>query len=233
MKTIGLIGGMSWESTAHYYRVINEEVKRRLGGLHSAKILMTSVDFHEIAHLQREDNWEETGRILRNHGKILEKGGADSVVLCTNTMHINAPEIKRGLTIPFIHIADCTADFILQDKISQVALLGTKFTMEKTFYIERLQRKGITVSIPSPEEREEVHRIIFEELCLGILKDSSRKTYLKIINRLHKNGAQAIIAGCTEITMLVNSTHTDIKIYDTTEIHGKAAVQKTLEGEDL
>ncbi len=229
MKTIGLIGGMSWESTEHYYRLINEGIKKALGGLHSASVLMSSVDFHEIEQLQRNDDWDGSGKILTEKALILEKGGADFILLCTNTMHKNAPEIENALSIPFIHLADATAYVILKDNVSHVGLLGTRFTMEESFYIDRLTSKGIKVSVPPKEDIKEINRIIFDELCLGVIKDESRKIYIDVMESLVDSGAEAIIEGCTEIGNLVKSSDTKITLYDTTKIHCEVAIQKALE----
>ncbi|MBW2138443.1 MAG: aspartate/glutamate racemase family protein [Deltaproteobacteria bacterium] len=213
MKTIGLLGGMSWESTELYYRWINEMAKERLGGLHSARIAMVSVDFQEIEKFQHQNKWEEAGQVLAKAAQQVETAGADFLVLCTNTMHKVAPQIESAMRIPLLHIADATAEQIKQAGIDSVGLLGTKFTMEQEFYAGRLQDKhGLRVLIPSREDREIVHRVIYEELVLGIVRDESRGEYLRIIENLHEQGAEGIIEGCTEIVMLVRQEHTTIPL---------------------
>jgi len=213
VKTIGLLGGMSWESTELYYRWINEMAKERLGGLHSARIAMVSVDFQEIEKFQHQNKWEEAGQVLAKAAQQVETAGADFLVLCTNTMHKVAPQIESAMRIPLLHIADATAEQIKQAGIDSVGLLGTKFTMEQEFYAGRLQDKhGLRVLIPSREDREIVHRVIYEELVLGIVRDESRGEYLRIIENLHEQGAEGIIEGCTEIVMLVRQEHTTIPL---------------------
>lgn len=230
MKTIGMLGGMSWESTASYYREINQAVKAALGGLHSAKIVMNSVDFEEIEKLQHADNWEATAEILKHAALSIEKGGADFLLICTNTMHIVAPQIESAINIPLLHIADATAEKLLSDNIKRVGLLGTGFTMEKAFYKDRLTEKfGIEVFVPNEANRNLVHQVIYEELCLGTIKDSSRSAYLDIIQSLKAQGAEAVILGCTEIALLVSQHQTDVPLYDTTAIHAQQAVQLALE----
>jgi aspartate racemase len=228
MKTIGLIGGMSWESTALYYRQINEAVRQRLGGLHSAKIILWSVDFDSIAALQRAGDWAAAGAILANAARALEAAGADLVLLCTNTMHIVAPAIQASVHIPLLHIADPTAQALQQAGHTTVGVLGTRFTMEQTFYVDRLQQHGLRVLLPDPEDRDTVHRIIFEELCLGEIKPDSRQQYQQIMARLVAQGAQAIILGCTEITLLVNAEDATVPLFDTTALHARAAVDLAL-----
>lgn len=226
MKTIGMLGGMSWESTASYYKAINEGVKKSLGGFHSAKISMQSVDFDEIEKLQHQGKWDETADILSKAAMSVEAGGADFLLICTNTMHKVASEIAHKISIPILHIADATADKLIQDKINCVGLLGTQFTMEQDFYKGRLSDKyGIQVIVPSTEERKIVHDVIYSELCQGIIAESSRDEYLKIIHNLYAKGAQAIILGCTEIALLVQQQHTSVPLYDTTEIHAAEAVK--------
>ena len=226
MKTIGMIGGMSWESTSTYYREINEGVKNILGGLHSAKIALYSVDFDEIEKLQHADDWKATATILTQAAQAVEAGGADFLLICTNTMHKVAPEIETGINIPLIHIADATAEQLGKDGVERVGLLGTRFTMEQDFYRDRLtQRFGIEVLIPEQPERELVHRVIYDELCLGKIKVNSRREYLSIMAKLAERGAQAIILGCTEIALLVQQQHTAIHLYDTTQLHCAAAVR--------
>ena len=202
MKTLGLLGGMSWESTVPYYRFINEAVRSRLGGLHSAKILLASVDFAEVETLMRADRWDEAGALLARFAAVLERAGADALLLCTNTLHKVAPAIERAVSIPLLHILDPTAEAVRRAGMSKVGLLATGFTMEAAFYGDRLRQHGIEVIIPAAEDRAQVHRIIFEELCLGKVLDGSRRTYQHIINRLAARGAEGIILGCTEIMLL-------------------------------
>ena len=229
MKTIGLLGGMSWESTALYYQWINEMVKDRLGGLHSARIAMVSVDFQEIETLQHEGRWEEAGALLARDAAKVEAAGADFLLLCTNTMHKVAPIIESAIHIPLLHIADATAERIKARGMNIVGLLGTRFTMEQDFYAGRLRDKyGLEVLIPPPEDREIVHRIIYEELVLGIVREKSRAEYLRIMDALHAQGAEGIIEGCTEIVMLVQQEHTPIPLFDTTRIHAEKAVELAL-----
>lgn len=226
MKTIGMLGGMSWESTASYYKALNEGIKESLGGLHSAKICMYSVDFDDIEKLQHQGNWSETANILSKAAIAVEAGGADFLLICTNTMHKVAQEISSKISIPILHIADATAERLLRDKIKCVGLLGTQFTMEQDFYKGRLtDNYDIQVLVPDSEERKIVHDVIYSELCLGKIIDSSRNEYLKIINNLYAKGAEAIILGCTEIALLVQQPHTSVPLYDTTEIHAAEAVK--------
>ena len=225
MKTIGLLGGMSWESTELYYRWINEGIKSRLGGLHSAKIAMVSVDFQEIEVLQHAGDWEKAGQVLAEAGRQVEAAGADFLLICTNTMHKVAPQIEAAINIPILHLADATADRIKAQGIKRVGLLGTNFTMEQDFYRGRLTDKhGLDVLVPSPEDRQIIHRIIYDELVLGEVRESSRQAYLTIMDKLRNQGAEAIIEGCTEIVLLVQQQHTDIPLFDTTAIHAEAAV---------
>lgn len=229
MKTIGIIGGMSWESTALYYEAINKGVKNRLGGLHSAKIAMISVDFQQIETLQAQGNWEEAGNILAGIGANLKKAGADFLLLATNTMHLVAPRIELMSGLPLLHIADATAAEVKKLGFSKVGLLGTAFTMEKDFYRGRMvEQFGLDVITPNAEDRAVVHRIIYEELCLGQIREASRQAYLDIIEKLQANGAEAIILGCTEIGMLVKQQHTPLKLIDTTLVHADAAVTMAL-----
>jgi len=229
MKTIGMLGGMSWESTASYYRALNEGIKAELGGLHSAKIAMYSVDFEEIEKLQHAEDWEATADILQAAARSVEKAGADFLLICTNTMHIVAPQIEAAIDIPILHIADGTAQELLNHGISKVGLLGTGFTMDKPFYKDRLTENfDIEVLVPNADDRNLVHKVIYEELCLGIINDDSRSTYLKIIQELKNQGAEAVILGCTEIALLVSQADTDVPLYDTTAIHAKKAVQLAL-----
>ncbi|HDM8128163.1 TPA: aspartate/glutamate racemase family protein [Vibrio harveyi] len=230
MKTIGLIGGMSWESTANYYQIINREVKARLGGLHSGKVCLYSVDFAEIETLQHQGRWDDTAIILAQAAKSVEAGGADFILICTNTMHKVADQIQQAVNIPLVHIADATAEQLVVDGIKKVGLLGTRFTMEQDFYKQRLIDKfGVDVVVPSSDDQTIVHDVIYNELCKGEVHDDSRQHYLTIIEKLVEQGAEAVILGCTEIAMLVEPQHTDVKLYDTTEIHAKAAVEKALD----
>lgn len=229
MKTIGLLGGMSWESTALYYRWINEMVKERLGGLHSAQITLFSVDFEKIEQLQHEGRWQEAGTFLAGAARQVEAAGADFLLICTNTMHKVAPQIEKAISIPLLHIADATGDVIRKKGMQTVGLLGTNFTMEQDFYRGRLQQKfDLEVLIPSPEDRQIVHRIIYDELVLGIVREASRAEYLRIMQTMVDQGAEGIIEGCTEIVMLVQQKHTQVPLFDTTAIHAQAAVDWAL-----
>ena len=229
MQTIGLLGGMSWESTASYYKIINQQVKLELGGLHSAKICLTSVDFAEIEQLQHQGDWQKTAEILTSAAMSVQNAGADFLLICTNTMHKVAPEIAKELTIPIIHIADATAEQLVSDGVSKVGLLGTRFTMEQDFYKTRLSDKyGISVLVPEQEQQQIIHQVIYNELCQGVIKSESKKQYLAIINQLFKQGAQAIILGCTEIAMLIKQEDTLIPLYDTTTLHAHYAVSLAL-----
>jgi aspartate racemase len=230
MKTIGLLGGMSWESTALYYRAINEGIKARLGGLHSAEIAMVSVDFQPIETLQMAGDWQTAGQHLGKAASRVEAAGADFLLICTNTMHKVAPQIEAAVDIPLLHIADATAVPIKARGIQTIGLLGTRFTMEQDFYAGRLREKhGLQVLIPPPEQRDIVHRIIYEELVLGVVREESRQEYLRIMDNLRERGAEGIIEGCTEIVMLVQQEHTAIPLFDTTAIHAQAAVDRALE----
>lgn len=224
MRTIGLLGGMSWESTALYYRWINEGVRDRLGGLHSAKIVLDSVDFAEIEVLQVKDDWDAAGRILAKRAAALESAGADGVVLCTNTMHLVADAIESAIRIPFLHLADATAERIRAAGYTKVGLLGTRFTMEQAFYRDRLAAHGLEVRVPTPEQRDVVHEVIYQELVLGIVSEASRHKVAAIIHALTENGAEAVIEGCTEITMLNLSRLVVPPLFDTTRIHAEAVV---------
>jgi len=226
MKTIGLIGGMSWESTAEYYRIINEAVKERLGGFHSAKIVMYSVDFKEIRELQLEARWDEATNLMIDAARRVERGGADFVLICTNTMHKMAEEVEASISIPLLHIADVTAERIISSGLKKVGLLGTAFTMEQDFYKGRLIDKyGLEVVIPSQIERKVVDNIIFNELCLGEIKDSSREQIKTIMGNLVDDGAQGIILGCTELPSLIKQKDCSVPLFDTTAIHAKAAAE--------
>ncbi len=229
MKTIGLLGGMSWESTVGYYRAINKGVKNSLGGLHSAKIAMYSVDFDPIEKLQHSGDWDGTAKILSQAAKGIESAGADFILICTNTMHKVAQEIENAINIPLLHIADATADVLVKEGIKTVGLLGTAFTMEEDFYKGRLTEKyGLNVLVPEKEDRDVVHGVIYEELCLGNIDANSKAEYLRIIDALAKDGAEAVILGCTEIGMLVSQEDTMVKLLDTTEIHAQKAVEYAL-----
>jgi aspartate racemase len=221
MKTLGLLGGMSWESTIPYYRTINETIKQRLGGLHSARIVLFSVDFHEVERLQHAGQWEAAGALLADAARRLQAAGADGLVLCTNTMHKVAGHIESAVEIPLLHIADPTAEAIKAQGLRRVGLLGTRFTMEQDFYRARLEaRHGLQVLTPAPDDREVVHRVIYDELCLGRVCEASRAAYLAIIDRLVAEGAQAIILGCTEISLLVEPQHVpQVPLFDTTHLH--------------
>ncbi len=224
MKTVGLIGGMSWESTALYYRLMNEAVRERLGGLHSARIVLHSVEFAEVEALQRAEAWEEAGTLLAGAARSLERAGAEALVLCTNTMHKVAPAIEAATTVPFIHIADPTAAAAKAAGLERVGLLGTRFTMEQPFYRDRLERvHGIEVVVPGASDRETVHRTIYEELCLGMVDEASREAFRAVIGRLVASGAQAVILGCTEIGMLVGPQDSPVPVLDTTALHACAA----------
>jgi aspartate racemase len=231
LKIIGLIGGMSWESTVPYYRQINETVREHLGGLHSARIVLYSLDFHEIERLQHSGDWQTAGTALADAARALEGAGADFVVLCTNTMHKVAPAIEAAVRIPLLHIADATADEIKRHGCSKVGLLGTRFTMEQAFYKERLhERHGLKVLVPALPDREIVHRVIYEELCLGKIADESRSEYRRIMASLVGRGAEAIILGCTEISLLVGPNDAAVPLFDTTVIHARKAAERALEG---
>jgi aspartate racemase len=231
LKTIGLIGGMSWESTVPYYALINETVKQRLGGLHSAKVVLYSVDFHEVEKLQHAGDWPAAGALMAQAARALQAAGAEFLVLCTNTMHKVASSIEAAVTIPLLHIADPTAAAIQQAGHSTVGLIGTRFTMEQAFYRDRLvERHGLRVIVPGPEDREIVHRAIYEELCLGVVKDASRAEYRRIMATLAAQGAQAIILGCTEISLLVSQQDSEVPLFDTTAIHARAAADEALAG---
>lgn len=229
MKVIGLIGGMSWESTVTYYKIINETVKERLDGLHSAKCVLYSVDFQEIEECQANGDWEKSGEILGEAAYNLEKVGADFIVICTNTVHKVINEIKEKISIPILHIAEMTAEKILERKIKNIALLGTKYTMEQNFYKEKLIEKGINVIIPDKTDIKIINDIIYEELCLGIINPESKTKYLEIIKKLEKEGAEGVILGCTEIGMLVKKGDTDIPLFDTAIIHAEQAAIYSIE----
>ena len=229
MKAIGLIGGMSWESSSEYYRIINEEVKQRLGGFHSAKCILFSVDFEEIEICQRNGEWAKTAQILTDATRSLEAAGADFIVLCTNTMHKVAEEIQTGIGIPFLHIADITAQQVLSNGIKTIGLLGTRYTMEQDFYKSRLETQGIRVLIPNESDREIVNNVIYNELCLGQIMAESRSRYKRIIADLIEKGADGIILGCTEIGLLVKPEDSKVPLFDTTLIHALGAVNYALD----
>ena len=226
MKTVGLIGGMSWESTLSYYKGINEGVKKSLGGLHSAKVCLYSVDFAEIENLQHQGEWDKTAEILSSAAQSIETGGADFFLICTNTMHKVAEIVEKSVSIPLLHIADATGERLAENGIKRVGLLGTRFTMEQGFYKNRLSEKfDIEVVVPNADDRNMIHHIIYTELCLGQIKSSSRNEYVKVIDNLHNQRVEAVILGCTEIALLVQQSHTNIRLYDTTEIHVEQAVR--------
>ena len=229
MKTIGLIGGMSWESSAEYYKIINETVKKRLGGLHSATLIMYSVDFEDIEKLQHAGEWDRATEFMVDAARKVERGGADFVLICTNTMHKMADEVQQALNIPLLHIADATAAEIKAHNMKHVGLLGTRFTMEEDFYKRRLQEyHGLTTIVPEEDERTIVHDIIYDELCCGEIRESSREKYKTIIENLIKRGAEGIILGCTEIPLLVSQRDSPVPVFDTTRIHAEAAVTLAL-----
>jgi aspartate racemase len=229
MKTIGLIGGMSWESSTHYYQLVNEGVKARLGGFHSARCILWSVDFAEIEPLQRAGRWEETGEILNRAALGLERAGAELLLICANTMHKVAEQAMRGVRIPLLHIVDVTGERVRAAGVRRVALLGTRYVMEEEFYRRRLaERHGLEVMVPGAADREEVNRVIFEELVLGRIEPRSKARYLAIMNALAADGAQGVIAGCTEIGMLVSQPDVAVPLFDTTELHAHAAVERAL-----
>ncbi|NLJ64140.1 MAG: aspartate/glutamate racemase family protein [Christensenellaceae bacterium] len=229
MKTIGLIGGMSWESTVTYYQIINETIREKLGGLHSAKIILYSVDFAEIEEYQSKGDWDKSAILLADAAMRLEQAGADYIVICTNTMHKVAPYIQKKINIPIIHIAETTAETLKKNNVKKVALLGTKYTMTQDFYKEKIQQNGIEVIIPNEKDIEIVNDIIYNELCLGIISDVSRREYVRIIDSLKADGAEGVILGCTEIGLLISQEDSSIPIYDTTQIHAYAAALKSIE----
>jgi len=229
MKTIGLLGGMSWESTASYYAALNEGVNDLLGGLHSAKIVLHSVDFDEIEKLQHAGDWDKTGEILAQAARGVQSAGADCLLICTNTMHKVAETVEGAIDIPLIHIADATAAVLKEDGIKRVGLLGTKFTMEQDFYKGRLHDKfGLDVVVPDDTQQKWVHDVIYNELCQGVIQEDSRELYLNVMDELIDEGVEAIILGCTEIALLVEQDHTDVRLYDTTQIHADAALEFAL-----
>lgn len=231
MKTIGLLGGMSWESTVPYYQIINEEVKRRLGGLHSAKIILYSVEFDEIEKCQSSGDWEKSAEILGHAAQGLEAAGADFLLICTNTMHKVAPQIASMVHVPIVHIADATGDVLQEERIGKVGLLGTKYTMTQDFYKQKLIDRGIEVVIPDEEDVEKINDIIFHELCVGKIEDRSRIFFQEVIARLQEKGAEGVILGCTEIGLLIKQADAPVPVFDTTWIHAKKAAEMALEGQ--
>ncbi len=230
MKVIGLIGGMSWESSAEYYRIINETVRDRLGPLYSAKSLMYTVNFHEIERLQYKGRWDDAADVLVDAARRLERGGADCILICTNTMHKLAEQVAAAVSVPLIHIADATAQKVQAEKLKKVGLLGTAFTMEQPFYKGRLTEKfGLEVIVPDASDRQTVHRIIYDELCQGKVLPASKAQYVRIIDELAQRGAEGIILGCTEITLLVGQPDSPVPVFDTTTLHARAAVDFALE----
>lgn len=229
MKTIGIIGGMSWESSALYYKTINELTKQHLGGLHSAKIVLSSVDFAEIERLQHQGDWLQLGEILALEAKRLEQAQADFILIATNTMHKVADVVQSAIHAPLLHIADATANELVKQKHQKVGFIGTRYSMEEDFYIKRLEEQyGLEVITPQKQDRDEIHRIIYDELCLGNIRPESREIYIDIVNQLQASGAEAVIEGCTEITLLLKQEHVAVPLFDTTYIHAKAAVEKAL-----
>ena len=228
MKTIGLIGGMSWESTVTYYQIVNRLVQERLGGFHSAKCILHSVDFHEIEACQRAGDWERSGELLAEAARGLERAGADCVLICTNTMHKVAPEVARAVTVPLLHIAEATGAALARRGIRKVGLLGTKYTMTEPFYKCRLEAQNFDVLVPAPDDINLVNRVIFDELCLGTIRPESKVEFLRIIDDLRRRGAEGVILGCTEIGLLVTQQDTDLPVFDTTLIHAEEAVRFAL-----
>lgn len=229
MKTIGLIGGMSWESTVTYYQIVNEVVKRELGGLHSARCILYSVEFDEIERCQSSNQWEKSGEILGRAAQGLESAGADFILICTNTMHKVFDQVQSYVKVPLLHIAQVTADALKRENITKVGLLGTRYTMEQDFYKGKLAENGVEVIIPEGEDIDTVNAVIFNELCMGEIREASRKKYLEIIDKMTARGAQGVILGCTEIGLLVRQTDTAAKLFDTTQIHGETAALMSLE----
>ncbi|MYT28637.1 MULTISPECIES: aspartate/glutamate racemase family protein [unclassified Streptomyces] len=228
MKTIGLIGGMSWESTAEYYRLLNELTRERLGGLHSAQCVLYSVDFAEIERLQVEGRWDEAGEVLSEAAKALEAAGADLLLICTNTMHKVADQVSSAVGVPLLHLADTTAEAVRDKGLRRIGLLGTAFTMEQDFYRGRLAHHGLDVLVPDAAGRETVHRVIYEELCLGIVKEESRDAYIAVIDELIAAGAEGIVLGCTEIELLIRPQDSAVPVFPTTRLHAEAAVTRAL-----
>lgn len=229
MKTLGMIGGISWESTAHYYTRINQLVAKRLGGLHSAQLLMYSVEFDEIQRLQHADDWAACGRIFTDIARRLEKAGAEGLVICANTMHLLAEEVAAAVSIPLIHIAEATVAAIREQDLDTVALLGTRFTMEKAFLRRALEDRGLRVMVPDEADRSEVHRIIFQELCQGAIKPESKERFYRVVDRLAREGARGVILGCTEFSLIADAARSPVPQFDTTELHARAAVDWMLD----
>ena len=229
MKTIGMIGGMSWESTVTYYNIVNQAVKQALGGLHSAKVLLYSVDFQIIEQHQRAGDWDKAAEILTDVAQKLEKAGSDFIVICSNTMHKVAPQIQSGITIPLVHIAEATAQVLRKSNITKVALLGTRYTMTEDFYKSKLNQAGITVLIPDMQEIVTINDVIFNELCVGIVSNESKEKYLQVIQRLAQEGAQGVVLGCTEIGMLIGQADTMLPVFDTAQIHALIAAERALQ----
>lgn len=228
MKTIGILGGMSWESTALYYQLINEGMRDTVGGLHSARIVMASVDFAEISALQRRGDWDHAGEILASEARRLEDAGADLIILCTNTMHKVAPAIEAAITVPFLHLGDVAADAVLAEGLHTVALMGTAFTMEELFQRERIESHGLTVIVPDADQRAIIHAVIYDELVLGIVSEASRARYRAIMADLQERGVEGIILGCTEIELLVSPDDSELPLFPTTRLHAAAAVRAAL-----
>ncbi|MFB4195576.1 aspartate/glutamate racemase family protein [Streptomyces carpaticus] len=228
MRTIGLIGGMSWESTAGYYRLLNELTRERLGGLHSARCVLYSVDFAEIAQLQSEGRWQEAGEILADAAGALERAGADLVLICANTMHKVADQVTAAVSVPLLHLADATAEAVRAAGVSQVGLLGTAFTMEQDFYRARLETHGLKVRVPDAEDRALVHRVIYDELCRGVVADASREAFRRVIGRLVEDGAEGVILGCTELELLIGQSDSPVPVFPTARLHAEAAVEAAL-----
>ncbi|MFC9233769.1 aspartate/glutamate racemase family protein [Streptomyces decoyicus] len=228
MKTIGLLGGMSWESTAEYYRLLNQLTRERLGGLHSSKCVLYSVDFAEIERLQVEGRWEQAAQVLTEAARALESAGADMLLLCTNTMHKVADEVSAAVTVPLVHLADTTADAVRSSGLRRIGLLGTAFTMEQDFYRGRLESHGLDVLVPDAAGRRTVHRVIYEELCQGIVHEASRQAYMAVISDLVAAGAEGIVLGCTEIELLIEPEHSPVPVFPTTRLHAEAAVTRAL-----
>lgn len=230
MRTLGLIGGMSWESTLPYYRLVNERVRERLGGLHSAKLLLYSLDFAEVEALQRSGDWDAAGALMVDAAQRLERAGAEALVICTNTMHLLAPRVEAAVAVPLLHIADVAARAIRARGIVRIGLLGTRFTMEQPFYRERLQAAGLEVQVPDAAAREDVHRVIYEELCRGEIVEASRERFRQVVGGLAASGAQAVVLGCTEIGLLLDEADAAVPLFDTTLLHARAAADWALDG---
>ncbi len=229
MKTAGLIGGMSWESTVLYYKYINESVKKALGGLHSARMIINSVDFEEVAQLQSRGEWEKGARMMIEEAKKLRRAGEDFIMICTNTMHISADEVEKAMDVPLLRITDSAAEAALSAGVKKAGLLGTGFTMERDFYKGRMEKLGLEIIVPDADDRKFVHNVIYNELCLGEFKDASKKRFIEIIEKLGANGAEGVILGCTEIPLLVEQKDSPLSLFDTTKLHAEAAVRMMLE----